>query len=373
VILDKKNFTIITLSKIISLLFLIIILVSCGKVRQVIQPPVNTATDTSFEKGIFIVNEGNYDWGNASVTFVDSKDGVDPDIYKKQNNSALGDVAESMQILNNKGFIVVNNSDRIEVVGLKDFKSITKIQGFPSPRFISIVDSTKAYVTNMHDNISVVDLKTLSIVKSIKTGTWTEAMIQYHNLLFVSSIGLMSQTQSQFRDAKILVIDMGSDKIIDSIKTGKEPISMVMDKKEKIWILCTGGYDHYEPPTLVRVDPSIRMVEKTFNFDDPNDIPSKLCINATNDTIYFLDNGIYKMPVSSTTVPTSPFIPANGHLYYGLGIQPSNGNIFVSDAKDYKQAGTVYQYDQVKGTQLMSFTAGVIPGSFCFTSTSKKK
>jgi hypothetical protein len=237
---------------------------------------------------------------------------------------------------------------------------------------MAIVDSTKAYVTNMQKDISVIDLTTLTIKKSIFTGCWTESLIQFNNFMFVSAIGIMTSPSSH-RNARILVIDTKSDMIVDSIKSGKEPICMVMDKKDKIWVLCTGGYDHFEPPTLILIDPSLRTVDKTFSFPNSNDTPSRLCINAHKDTLYFLNNGVYQMPVSSSTIPSSPFIPADQHLFYGLDIQPSYGNIFVSDAKDYIQNGTVYQYNQLTGSLLRTFPAGRIPGSFCFTSESKKK
>ncbi|MGA2824013.1 MAG: DUF5074 domain-containing protein [Bacteroidales bacterium] len=374
-ILNKNNFSFFSVSKFVSFFLLIAIVLSCSKkpIREettiVNPPPVNN----SYENGIFIVNEGNYDWGNASITFINPKDStVEQDIFKSHNGRSLGDVAESMQVFNGNGFILVNNSNKIEVVSLKDFISVKSITDLNSPRFMVIVDSTKAYVTNMQNNITVIDLLALSIKKSISTIGWTESLILFNNYLFVSSIGIKNIASSQ-RNAKILVIDIKSDQIVDSIKTGKEPIGMVMDKKEKIWVLCTGGYDHFEPPTLLRIDPTLRAIDKTFSFPNSNVTPSRLCINAQKDTLYFLNNGVYQMPVSSTTIPSSPFIPVNDHIFYGLGIQPTNGNIFVSDAKDYVQNGVVYQYNQVTGSLLNTYSAGRIPGSFCFTPESKKK
>ena len=373
-ILNKNNIYPFLFSKFVFLSILIIAFVSCNKnvVREetsVTPPPVNS----SYQNGIFVVNEGNFNWGNASITFINENDStVEQDVFKTHNDRSLGDVAESMQTFNGNGFIIVNNSNKIEVVSLKDFTSVKSMTGFSSPRFMIVVDSTKAYVTNMQTNISVIDLATLSIKKSIFTGSWTESLIHFNNYVFITAIGLMNDPSSQ-RNAQILVIDTKSDQIVDSIKTSKEPIGMVMDKKDKIWVLCTGGYDHFEPPTLLLIDPSLHVVDKTFTFPNSDDTPSRLCINAHRDTLYFLNNGIYQMPVSSTAIPSSPFIPANQHLFYGLGIQPTNGNIFVSDAKDYVQNGVVYQYDQVTGSLLKTFPAGKIPGSFCFTSQSKKK
>jgi hypothetical protein len=377
VILNKNNIISDSVSRLFSFLLLITALLSCSKApvredtKTVDPPPVN---NTTYEHGIFVVNEGNYNWGNASVSFISANDSsVEQDIFKTHNdNRSLGDVAESMQVFNDNGFIIVNNSNKIEVVSLKDFVSVGTIAGFNSPRFMAVVDSTRAYVTNMQTNISIIDLKTLSITKSIPTKSWTEAIIKYNNFVFVSSIGIMTNPSSG-RNARVLVIDTKTDQIVDSIKTGKEPVSMVMDKKDKIWVLCTGGYDQFEPPTLVRIDPALRIVDKTFAFPDPSSVPSRLCINPQRDTLYFLNNGIYRMPVSSPAIPSSPFIPATEHLFYGLGIHPANGNISVSDAKDYVQNGAVYQYDQVTGSLVRTFAAGRIPGSFCFTPATKKK
>ena len=85
--------------------------------------------------GVYIINEGNFQFGNASVSYydVDTKT-LKEDIYKTANSIALGDVAQSMAVLNNKAYIVVNNSSKIEVVNAQTFVSVATIAGLPSPR-----------------------------------------------------------------------------------------------------------------------------------------------------------------------------------------------------------------------------------------------
>jgi hypothetical protein len=325
----------------------------------------------SYENGIFIVNEGNFNWGNASVSFINGKDYlVHNDIYQLANKKNLGDVAESMKIYNNMGFIVVNNSNCVEVVSLKDFKSIKTITGFNSPRNIEIIDSNKAYVTNMVRDIDVLDLKSLTITKTIHFQDWTESMIHYNDYLFVTSIGNYNAANSK-RKAKIEIIRTSDDQIVDSIMTGKEPLCILIDRKQKMWVLCTGGYDNYEAPSLLRIDPELKIVEKTFVFNKGIDSPSRLCINPSGDTLYYLNNGVYKMPVSAASLPSQPLIPSEGHLFYGLGVNPGNGNLFVSDAVDYVQNGWVYQFNQFNGNLIKAFSAGRIPGSFCFSGISR--
>ena len=346
---------------------------SCSKspIREQTVDPVDTTHAVTYENGIFVVNEGNYNWSNASVTYIDNKSNtLIQDIFRKSNGRSLGDVAESMKIARNLGYLVINNSNRIEVVSLKDFKSVATISGLNSPRFLEIVDSTKAYVTNLQKSVSVIDLQTNTLSGTIQTNGWTENLIRYDKYMLVTSIGTFADPSSK-RRAQILVIDTRTDAIVDSIQTGKEPIGIVIDKKQKVWVLCSGGYDNFEAPSLIRINPELRLVEKTFTFSDPKEVPSRLCINPSGDTIYFLKHGVWQMPVSSASLPAQPLISSAGRLLYGLAIQPSTGHIYVSDAKDYVQNGTVYQYN-VNGTLLRQNTAGRIPGAFCFTPNSTK-
>lgn len=359
-----------TLLKIFTLLFVAtFILSSCSKapVREVpVNPPDDTTKVYSFEKGVFVINEGNYNWGNASVTFIDQKHNtLISDAFNKINQRSLGDVAESMCISGNYGYLVINNSNRIEVVSISDFKSVKTISGLNSPRFMTPVSSSKAYVTNLKNDISVIDLNNNTVSGTIKTSSWTENIIKYKQFVLITSIGSFSEPSSG-RKAQIYIIDSQSDKIVDSIATGKEPIGLAIDKKEKVWVLCSGGYDSFEAPSLVRINPELRVVEKSFTFSDPTRVPSRLCMNASGDTMYFLRGGVYRMAVTDASLPAEPLVAPEGRLFYGLAIQHSTGHLFVSDAVDYVQNGKVYEY-RPSGVLVNSFTAGRIPGYFCFT------
>ena len=364
--------------KLIILISLMVYFLSaCSKdpIREVTTPPVNPPTDTSkvvYNNGVFIVNEGNYNWANASVTYIDNKSGLAyQDIFMTANSRGLGDVAQSMKISGDKGFIIVNNNDRIEVVSLKDFKTIKSITGFSSPRYIEFIDSTKAYVTNMRRNIAIVDLKTLTVVKNIPTPYWTESLVRFGQFMYVTCIGSFNVPTAD-RKSQVYIIDTKTDVIVDSLLLGKEPVSITVDRKNKIWVICTGGYDNYEAPTLQRIDPALNIVDKSFTFPVQQGVPSRLCMNPTQDTLYFLYNGVYQMAAGASELPATAFIPANGHLFYGLGVHPVTGQVFVSDAIDYVQSGKVFRCSQANGQVLESYSAGRIPGSFCFTASSKK-
>ncbi len=357
-------------------LFVAFILGSCSKdpIRETpVKPDPNdtTPTATTYDHGVFVVNEGNFNWGNASVTFIDPlKNSVFQDIYEKANDRRLGDVAQSMKIIGDRGYIVVNNSNRIEVVNLKDFKLINSIDGLASPRYMEIVNENKAYATNLQHDISIINLKSNTISGKISTKSWTEILIPYKDYMFVSSVGMFSQPNAT-RSAQVYIISTKEDKILDSIQTGKEPLGMVIDKKEKLWVLCTGGFDGYEAPSLVRINPELRMVEKSYVFPTGQGTPSRLCINPTGDTLYYLNGGVFQMPVTAALLPEQPLINRTNQLFYGLAVHPQNGTVYLSDAIDYVQSGIVTQHSSANGQKLAEYQAGRIPGSFSFTSTVK--
>ncbi|MBR5983435.1 MAG: DUF5074 domain-containing protein [Bacteroidales bacterium] len=319
--------------------------------------------------GVFIPCEGNFMYGNASLSYYDKNTKtVENQVFFRANGIPIGDVLQSVTISDSLAYLVVNNSGKIYVVNKNTFIYVSKITELVSPRYIRFITPSKAYVSDMYSrSIYVVNPHTCMVDKTINiddgSGEYfrhsSEQMIVYDSLVFVNSWSY---------DNKILVINANTDELVSQIEVLKQPHRMVMDKNGKIWVLCDGGYQGSEycgTPGLVKIDAATQTVERIFEFQS-GDYPSEITMNGTGDTIYYSNNHIYRFQVDSDNV-TSEIFFANpqGRYYYGLGVDPVNSEVYVADAVDYMQSGVVYRLNAA-GEEIDSFKVGIIPNGFCF-------
>ncbi len=306
---------------------------------------------------LLIINEGNFGFGNASITrYKPSNQLVSQNVFFQANNVPLGDVGQSITQINNNAYLVVNNSSKIEVVELGSFNSVATITGFNSPRFLLPINNTKAYVTDLFSNsIQIVDLANNVISGSIALSGWTEELILHNDSVYVCDM----------TNDNLLIINPAIDVLIDSVKLGVQPNSMVKDQNNRLWILCDGGYLNLYNPQLIKYNPQTRTIEATYVFPNLIESPTDLKINAAGDQLYFINSAVYRMGINAATLPATPFIPSNSNVFYGLGIDPVTEDVYVSDALDFVQNGVIFRYSS-SGSLIHQFNSGIIPGDFIF-------
>lgn len=332
-------------------LVFVFFIISCKK-----DPKGNPDISNTFNNGVWVLNEGNFGAGNASVDFFhrDSKI-TDTDVFKNINGRPLGDVLQSIYLYEGKYYIVVNNSQKIEIAEKETFKNTASVYGLVSPRYFLPVNQDKAYITDLYANgIWKYNLKTNQLEGKIDAYGWTEQMLAFNDNLFVT----------QVQRNKVLIIDTKTDKILDSIQVGEEPQWILKDKEDKLWVLCN-AYKKTQAATLHRIDPLTKQVLKTFTFPDQSHSPTRLCFNTLKDTLYYLDKGVRRMSIYDSALPPASFISQQKGNFYGLGYDSRDNILYVGDALDFSQNGYVFRYYS-NGTPIDSFKAGINPGDFYF-------
>jgi YVTN family beta-propeller protein len=345
------------MKKIIVLLVLVTLVVSCKKNED--SPNGSFLTGD----GVFIINEGNFMGGNGSLSFY-SYDSLKiyNDLFADVNGRPLGDVPNSMEINGDKAYIVVNNSGKIEVIKKSTLESVNTIPGLISPRNIAFVSSAKAYVTSMYsDSLIIINLSDNSVSGYIDLRRSSESVVVAGDKTFVANwVG----------GNEVMVIDNITDEVVDSIEVGIEPESMAFDGNNTLWVLCNGGWTRENFAELDGINTTTHTIDKHLQFATKEASPSCLRIDGTGGSLYYLEGGVRKMSTTASELPSEPFIPESGHYFYKLGINPSNNDIFVTDAVDYQQNGYLLCYDHT-GALISTLMADIIPASMCFKMSGK--
>lgn len=322
---------------------------------------------SSSERGLFICNEGNFQYGNATLSYYDPQTkSVENEIFYRANAMKLGDVAQSMIIHNGIGWVVVNNSHVVFAIDPTTFKEVGRITGLTSPRYIHFVSDDKAYITQIWDNrIFIINPKRYEVTGYIEVPNMTseqgstEQMVQLGKYLYVNCWSYQN---------RLLKIDTETDSIVAELEVGIQPTSLALDCNGKLWTVTDGGYEGspygYEAPSLYRIDPESFTIEKQFSFRK-GDAPSEVQINGRGDTLYWINDDIWSMSVDADRVPVRPFLDSRGTIYYGLTVDPKSDEVYIADAVDYTQQGKIYRYS-ARGELLDEFYVGIIPGAFCW-------
>lgn len=334
--------------------------------------PVDNELNYNFTgKGIFICNEGNFTYGNASLSYFDlTENKMYNDVFSEVNNFPLGDVAQSITIFENKAYISVNNSGKVYIIDKSTFKYIAEISGLTSPRNIYIKNSEKAYISDLYSpNITIFNPSTYEIKDYINLGCCSEQFIEYQDYLYVLSWSFNN---------KIFKIN-SNDEIIDSLEVAYQPNSFVIDKNNILWVLSDGGNEGDENqtiPALTKVSLLNFEIDTVLYFNTINTSPSHLCINSEKNTIYYLNNswgsnsdansGIYKFSIDDSEIPENPFITQDDNNLYSFILNPETSEIFVSDALSFSENGKILRYSST-GQLISEYEAGIIPGNFCLT------
>ena len=203
-------------------------------------PDKETATPAPETNGVFVLSEGQFGAGDGAVSIFDkATKALTVDAFGSANSGAkLGDVVQSMGVQGTRGYIVVNASNKIEVVDLPGFKTAGTISGIEQPRYFTSTSATRGYVTGwkgpftnyLPGTLSIINLATNTVSSTVTVGRNPEQLLALGGKIYVPNS----------LDNTVTVVDEASGAVSSTITVADGPSSMVADKDGNIWVLCSG-------------------------------------------------------------------------------------------------------------------------------------
>ena len=314
--------------------------------------------------GTFVVNEGAFQSNNGSISYINSDNELTESIFEKVNGYVLGDVVQSMTLTDDKAIIVVNGSQKVEIVSLSTFELASTLT-LDYPRYAYDLGDDKAFVSNGSGagEVKLVDLNSGTVTKSITVGNGPEKMVEIDDYVYVMNTG------GYGLDSTISVIDLSSNTVSKTITVGHKPKSAVIDADGDLWVVCSGNtvYDDSwnvvseSNSGLYEIDPSTNTVLTSFDLGVTGDHVSALQISPDGKTLYFDNGGVRSISTSATSDNSVSVVEGS---FYGFNVNPTTGNIFTSTF-DFVSASTVSEYSAI-GDLKQSWVAGIGTNSIVF-------
>ena len=335
----------------------------------------------TLRNGFYLLNEGNMGMNLSTLDYYDRSTGIyKSNIYSEINPGAtkeLGDVGNDIQIYGSKLYAVINMSDKVDVLDAHSAKRIGQIS-IRNCRYITFYKG-KAYVSSYAATIgdagagagyiAEVDTATLQVLRTVPVGRQPEEMAIVGDKLYIANSGGYSPPRYE---RTVSVVDMNTFKETKRIDVAINLHRVKADKYGDVYVTSRGDYYDIRSKLYV-IDTQKDIVKDSFNL-----AASNLAISGDSAYVYSVEWSYITnkntvtyaiVNVKDESKVTDNFITDGTDKEiktpYGMAIDPENGDIYVTDAKNYLLPGTLYCFSKA-GKKRWSVTAGNIPAHFAF-------
>lgn len=339
--------------------------------------------------GMYLLNEGNMGSNKCTLDYLDLSGNTETvhyyrNIYAERNPSTvkeLGDVGNDLKIHDNKLWMVINCSNKVEVATADSCRRLAKID-IPNCRYIAF-DDNYAYVSSYVGPVQIstntqlgrvykIDTRTYQKVDSIEVGYQPEELCIVGNKLYVANSGGYRVPQY---DHTISIIDLSAFKEEKKIDVADNLHRCRADHYNQLWVSSRGTYNG-TPAKLFWLEPD-KQGEMTVKDNLPVAV-SDMCI--VGDSLYFF--GVEWSYVKMENEISYGIINVRTHqlitrqlseakeiesitLPYGLIVNPVHRDFYIMDAKNYVSSGELLHF-HADGTFDWRVWTGDIPAHAVF-------
>lgn len=336
------------------------------------------------------LNEGLLNTNTGSISVIYKDGSVVADAFRDVNQRPMGDVAQSITLINGKYFVAMDNSKKIEIIDPVTFRSAGTIlysqAGFP--RQIVPISATEAVVSDL--NRQLVRIRTVppygTPLEYISIPRWVEYLTVAENKVFGMTQGglYVFDADNIKKDQARVIKEVYNEEYTKTCK-------MLTDKEGMIWSLINRKEGKTVTGiTLARVDPKREKVVESYTLPvgdstslTPGDIIGTINYNRTDidptgTWIYFNvktrtaeenakgrkeQQSVYRMNTGTGEFSHYLDLP-DVSMMYGFAVSPE-GDVYLCDCLDYTaQRGYIRRY--LKDGTKVSHKVGVYPSQVYF-------
>lgn len=327
----------------------------------------------------YLLNEGNMGSNKSSLDFYDNNLGIyKSNIYGINNPSVplgLGDVGTDIAIYGSKLYIVLTNSNKVEILDKYTAKRLGQIN-IHNGRFLAFYQN-KVLISSYDGFVGLADTSfqfssngSAEIQHKISVGRQPEQMAIIGDKLYVANSGGYSAPNY---DSTVSVVDLNTMQEIKKIPIAINLFHIVKDDNNLLWISSRGNYLNI-PSSLYILDPKTLQIVKHIQKQVGG-------YTLFKDKAYFysvdydLSNGV-QTKISYFVMDTHNFQILNDHFIdktiedkiqfpYLIAIDPVSEDIYLSDGGNYVNPGMLYCFNKA-GILKWQVMTGDIPGHIAF-------
>jgi len=307
----------------------------------------SVAVADMYDAKLYILNGGNWNANNASLSYYDFKTGtMTSNFYTAVNGKGLGDSAEQVLVYGSKTYITVPTSNRLVVLDaegkeIKSFEPKTSGNEPVNPRCM-VADNGKVYISYFYaHSVAALDTASLEIVNEVPVGRYPEQLTSANGKIYVANSG--GNDYPNYGNT-VSVIDPAKMQVEDEIEVVFNPVGINSDSQGNVYVVSWADHGQTVSQSLQRIDHATGEVTEIGNATK---------ITIVNDKIYAIWSQYYNSPGTTYQVfdALTGNVINNNFITDGtkidspnaIAVDPNTEKIYITYF-DYVSTSTLYMF-----------------------------
>lgn len=298
---------------------------------------INGSTVLPDSNAVVIVNEGNFQWGNASIgLYHPDLNQYQDGLYRAANGKALGDVLQEVHKIGDRYYLVLNGSNEL-VICEQNWQELYRKSGQQAPYRLHywqggiwLSDLYQTRIQELDLDGQLQQERTLSAAPK-QLLIWQEMLIIQHQ----RKLEKLSETKGS----------------IENLWQSNHDIKAVLNHQNQLFIALSNGtlWSWADPDSNLSFVDSLNLVE------------GGLCEGIAKQGFYAYDGDSIYWHSPAQNFKAKGLCQLNCENFYGLAFHAPTKSLFLFDALNYVQPHRVWQIDGQTGRVFQEFSAGALP------------